>query len=222
MHRYTYIAALTAGFACFAAGAVAQGQPSQGNVAQGRLDVYSCAGCHGVAGYNALYPMFHEPLIAGQNEQYLIDALGDYRNGARKYPTMNAQASSLTTQQVHDIAAYLSSLAPDTPHQYDRHEGNIDAGRAKATTCAACHGKDGMGVAPNFPALAGQFRDYLVNALHEYKSGKRKNTIMNGQASALSDQDIDDVAAYFSSLPSKLASLDGKIQGSGQEVFHNP
>lgn len=222
MHRYTFMAALTVGLACGAAGALAQDQPLKGDVAQGRLDVYTCAGCHGVAGYNALYPMYHEPLIAGQNEQYLIDALGEYRSGARKYPTMNAQAASLTTQQVHDIAAYLSSLAPETHYQYDRRGGNIDAGRAKAVTCEACHGKDGMGIAPNFPALAGQYEDYLANALHEYKDGKRKNAIMNGQAAPLSSQDISDVAAFFASLPSKLASLDGKIQGSGQETFHNP
>jgi cytochrome c553 len=59
-----------------------------------------------------MYPEYHVPRIAGQNEQYLIDALNEYKSGARDFPTMNAQASSLTEEQIENIAAYLSSLAP--------------------------------------------------------------------------------------------------------------
>ncbi|HJP97316.1 MAG TPA: cytochrome c [Rhodanobacteraceae bacterium] len=91
--------------------------------------------------------------------------------------------------------------------------GNAADGAKKAAACEACHGKDGNGIAPNYPALAGQYQDYLQQALHEYKSGRRTNAIMNGMAAPLSDQDIDDLAAYFSSLPSKLSDLHGKIQG---------
>ncbi|MGH8182246.1 MAG: c-type cytochrome [Rhodanobacteraceae bacterium] len=103
-------------------------------------------------------------------------------------------------------------------------KGNAAAGAKKAVTCEACHGKDGNGIAPNYPALAGQYQDYLEEALHEYQSGgrgnsaatshHRTNAIMNGMAAPLSDQDIEDLAAYFSSLPSKLSDLHGKIQGS--------
>jgi len=66
--------------------------------------------------------------------------------------------------------------------------------------CAACHGADGTGVAqfPDYPKLAGQRRDYLVQALKQYKSGARKNPIMGGMAQTLSPQDIEDLAAYFS------------------------
>ena len=94
-------------------------------------------------------------------------------------------------------------------------DGNIAAGKTKAAACEACHGADGNGIAPNYPALAGQYQDYLEQALHGYKDGKRTNAIMNGMAAPLNDQDIKDVTAYFSSLPSKLSSLHGKIQGSG-------
>ncbi|HEU4856063.1 MAG TPA: c-type cytochrome [Rhodanobacteraceae bacterium] len=104
--------ALMAGFACFASAAFAKGDP-----VQGRLEVYTCHGCHGVPGYETAYPEYHVPRIAGQNEQYLIDALNEYKSGARKFPTMNAQASSLTAQQIENIAAYLSSLAPKQLHQ---------------------------------------------------------------------------------------------------------
>lgn len=76
--------------------------------------------------------------------------------------------------------------------------GNAEAGKAKSTTCAACHGPDGNSLAPSFPKLAGQHEDYIHQALKDYKSGKRKNPIMSGQAAALSDQDMLDLAAFFS------------------------
>jgi cytochrome c553 len=76
--------------------------------------------------------------------------------------------------------------------------GDAEAGKAKSTVCAACHGADGNSTVPSFPRLAGQNRDYLVHALHAYRSGDRKNPIMAEQAKNLSNQDIDDLALYFS------------------------
>ncbi len=84
-----------------------------GNKAEGRTLVYTCAGCHGVPGYTNAYPDYPVPKIAGQNEQYLINALNGYKNGDRTYPTMVAQAQSLSEQNIQDIAAYLSSLSPN-------------------------------------------------------------------------------------------------------------
>ncbi|HEU0276733.1 MAG TPA: cytochrome c [Rhodanobacteraceae bacterium] len=94
-------------------------------------------------------------------------------------------------------------------------KGSIAAGKTKAASCEACHGADGQGIAPNYPALAGQYQDYLEQALHEYKDGERTNAIMNGMAASLTDQDIQDITAYFSSLPSKLSNLHDKVQGAG-------
>jgi len=76
--------------------------------------------------------------------------------------------------------------------------GNYEAGKAKSTTCAACHGFDGNSTVSSFPKLAAQHRDYLLQALHEYKIGVRKNPIMGGQVQALSDADMQDLATYFS------------------------
>ncbi len=84
----------------------------KGNKADGKTLVYTCAGCHGVPGYQNVYPTYHVPRIAGQNEQYIIDALHEYQKGNREHPTMNAQAESLSDQDIADIAAYLSSLKP--------------------------------------------------------------------------------------------------------------
>lgn len=86
--------------------------------------------------------------------------------------------------------------------------GNPEAGKQKAAqVCAACHGPAGdQPTAPENPILAGQHYDYLVKALKDYKSGKRDNPIMKGFAASLSAQDIEDVAAWFSSRPSGLHS----------------
>ena len=77
---------------------------------RGKLLTYTCQGCHGVTGYKNAYPNYHVPKIGGQSAQYLTIALGEYRKGARKHPTMQAQAQSFSDQDIADIAAYLSEL----------------------------------------------------------------------------------------------------------------
>lgn len=77
--------------------------------------------------------------------------------------------------------------------------GNIEAGKKKSQTCAACHGADGNSTTAEFPRLAGQHADYLVKALRDYKSGARKDPVMAGFAAPLTDQDREDLAAYFAS-----------------------
>lgn len=82
--------------------------------------------------------------------------------------------------------------------------GDVAAGKAKAQAiCSACHGLDGKAVAPMYPNLRGQNETYIINALNAYKSKQRNGgmaPIMQGQAAALSDADIANVAAYYSSL----------------------
>ena len=84
--------------------------------------------------------------------------------------------------------------------------GKADAGKQKAAQiCAACHGPAGnQPSAPENPILAGQHYDYLVHTLKAYKSGKRNNAIMKGFAASLTQQDIEDLAAWFASQPSDL------------------
>lgn len=85
-------------------------------------------------------------------------------------------------------------------------KGNAESGKTKAAqVCAACHGADGTKPsAPDQPILAGQYYEYLVKALSDYKSGKRNNAIMKGFAANLSKKDIEDLAAWFSSQKSSL------------------
>ena len=80
-------------------------------------------------------------------------------------------------------------------------DGNAELGRTKAAPCAACHGEDGMGIAPNYPVLAGQHAEYLAHSLRAYRSGERTNPIMAPFVANLTDDDIDDLAAWFASLP---------------------
>jgi cytochrome c553 len=77
--------------------------------------------------------------------------------------------------------------------------GDAAAGKTKSAACVGCHGDKGQGVAPN-PALAGKSDADLVKALKDYKSGTKPNPIMNGLAAALSDQDMEDLAAFYASL----------------------
>jgi cytochrome c553 len=74
----------------------------------------------------------------------------------------------------------------------------------KVTVCAACHGADGKAALPIYPHLAGQYSNYIEQALREYRGGQRKNPIMAAQAAALTDTDIRDLAHYFSRLPGPL------------------
>ena len=85
--------------------------------------------------------------------------------------------------------------------------GNAAAGKQKAVTvCAACHGADGKTpIDPSYPA--GQYPDYLLKALKEYKSGKRVNAIMAGQVQALTDADMANLALYYGSLKSQIGTL---------------
>jgi cytochrome c553 len=87
-------------------------------------------------------------------------------------------------------------------------KGNAAAGEAKAKqVCAACHGVDGSTpTTPDFPYIGGQYYDYLVRALTDYKTGARKNAIMAGMAKPLTDQEIQDLAAYFAGQPGKLGT----------------
>ncbi len=81
-----------------------------GSAERGKQLTYTCQGCHGITGYKNAYPNYHVPRIGGQSEQYLTNALTEYRKGARKHPTMQAQAQSFSEQDIADIAVYLSEF----------------------------------------------------------------------------------------------------------------
>jgi cytochrome c553 len=92
---------------CTALPAAASAQ--EGDPKAGQVKAIPCMGCHGIPGYFNVYPTYHVPKVGGQQPQYLIDALKAYKKGDRSHKTMQAQAASLSDQDMADIAAYFSS-----------------------------------------------------------------------------------------------------------------
>jgi cytochrome c553 len=169
----------------------AQDQPLQGDAKHGKAISYTCLGCHGIEGSKNAYPMYSVPKLVGQHPEYLAAALQAYRSGDRSHITMHDQASTLSDQDIADIAAYFAGKPlvsqgkpAGTPPQ-------------AATLCVSCHGQDGVSIAPAYPSLAGQHEDYIARALDEYRKGGRKNPIMKGFAATLKDEDVDAIAKYF-------------------------
>lgn len=89
------------------------GHAAEGDAAAGEIKAYTCTGCHGIPGYNNVYPTYKVPKVGGQNYQYLVLALNGYRDGEREHPTMESQASSLSDQDIRDISAYFASSGTD-------------------------------------------------------------------------------------------------------------
>ncbi len=199
------------GFACvFAlAGAAAFAQAAvdastlKGDPVRGKAISYTCLGCHGVDGYRNAYPNYSVPKLVGQHPEYIIAALQEYKADQRSHVTMHSQASTLSDQDMADIAAYFSGTVL-TPGPVP---ANAPPAPAAVAVCTACHGATGVSIVPNYPNLAGQHADYLKREIAEYKDGGRKNAIMAGMAVTIKDSDVDALAEYFSKMQPSLSTL---------------
>ncbi len=164
-----------------------------GDAQRGRVIGYTCLGCHGIANYKNVYPTYSVPKLVGQHPEYIVAALKAYRGKQRSHGTMYAQASSLSDQDMEDVAAYLADAVLPA--------GAAPSGAApqKVTElCSACHGANGVGITGDYPTLAGQHADYIARALVEYQKGDRKNPIMGTFAGQLSAADVKAIADYYS------------------------
>jgi cytochrome c553 len=169
---------------------------AEGDAEAGKELGYTCLGCHGIEGYRNAYPSYRVPKLGGQKAGYIETALMGYRAGTRKHPTMAAQATSLTDQEIADVAAYLATLGADTVAAGGTDGASFD----KAVACAACHGQNGISVNAAWPTLAGQHEDYLLNALKQYRDGSRGEPVMSAQAALIAEEDVARLALYFSRL----------------------
>lgn len=167
-----------------------------GDAERGRKLAYTCLGCHGIENYKNAYPKYSVPKLGGQSAAYIAAALAEYDAGARSHPTMRGMASTLSAQDRADLAAWFQG-----PQRARSGAKPVGALPAKAAACTACHGQDGVGTVPENPTLSGQHADYLAQALNDYRLGKRQNPIMSTFAGQLTRDDIQEVAAYFSSQP---------------------
>ena len=153
------------------------------------------------------------PAISGQNAKYIVAALGAYKKGERKHPTMHAVAMSLTEQDIADLAAYYSThggapaaAAPAAP------PADVAALLTKGA-CASCHGENfSKPIDGSYPKIAGQYPDYLFAALKSYKvEGNnqvgRGNAIMAAQVKQFSNKELKAIAQFLGSLPSDVHTV---------------
>jgi cytochrome c553 len=187
---------VTAATLLIATAIFAQPALAEGDLEAGKGLAYSCLGCHGIDGYRNAYPSYRVPKLGGQKAAYLVVALNGYRENTREHPTMTGQASSLSDQDIENVAAYLASIDGDTVAA----GGSKGASFDKAQACAACHGNNGVSVNAMWPTLAGQHEDYLVRALTSYRDGTRTDPVMSVQAGLIADDDVEVIAKYFASL----------------------
>jgi cytochrome c553 len=177
----------------FAGTAMAQ-SAAPGDAKRGKELSYTCLGCHGIAGYKNAYPDYSVPKLQGQHGEYIAAALHGYRDGDRAHLTMHSEASTLSEQDIADIAVYFAGKPLAAT---GKAPANVPPA---AALCTACHGADGVSVTPMYPSLAGQHEDYLKRAIEEYAKGGRKNPVMKGFAANLKDADIAVIVRYYSQL----------------------
>lgn len=170
--------------------ALAGSAQAEGDAARGKTLAYTCQGCHGIPNYKNAAPVYSVPKLGGQNATYMAAALKEYAAGDRAHPTMHAHAISNSEKDRADMVAFFAGKgAMKAPV--------VGTPPAAAQTCVACHGTDGHAQLPENPNLAGQHADYIAQALHDYKSGKRKNAVMSGMVTNLTDGDIQSLAKFF-------------------------
>jgi cytochrome c553 len=145
------------------------------------------------------------PELRGQHPEYIVAALKAYRSGERGHATMHAHASTLSDQDMQDVAAYLGGEALKTATAAAAPDA---AGMPPAVaTCSACHGRNGVGIMGIYPTLSGQHADYLEHSLTAYRTGARKNGIMAPFASQLKPEEIKQVAEYYAAQKPALQTV---------------
>jgi cytochrome c553 len=185
---------------------------AEGNPERGKVLAYTCHGCHGVPDYRNAFPNYSVPKLGGQNAQYLISALNGYATGDRAHQTMHSQAATLSDQDRADIAAYLQSEVVPPGKQV------VGTPPPVTTTCVACHGSNGAKpIGPDYPILASQYPDYIVQALREYKAGRRKNPIMAGIVAGIEEKDFQAIGEFFGRQPGLCGTDELREHGKCQE-----
>ncbi|MDB5607979.1 MAG: cytochrome c4 [Bradyrhizobium sp.] len=171
------------------------------DVAGGKEKAELCAGCHGD---NGISQTENIPSLAGQQDQFIQWQLVFFRSGSRKNEQMQPIVEQITNDDIRNLGAYFASLtppkgsAPDDNPDLSRKGAQAAAGRR----CASCH-TDNFAGTKAVARLAGQREEYLVKALHDYKSGVRSGgggAAMADVAYPLSDEEITALAHYLAHL----------------------
>ena len=211
--------AITLLLALAGAVSVAQAQDAAAGVKKAAM----CVGCHGIQGYQASFPEVHKvPMIAGQGAKYIVAALGAYKKGERKHPTMRGIAASLSDADMADLAAFYEKQGNEkqgsaaAQAMADKPAVAPTAAVAALLTkgaCASCHGANfSKPIDGGYPKIAGQHADYLAVALRAYAvQGNpqvgRGNAIMVGQVKQFKREELLALAQYIGSLPGELRTV---------------
>ncbi len=193
-------------------------QEIKGDAKAGETKNAMCIGCHGIKGYQASFPeVYKVPMISGQNAKYIVAALNEYKKGERKHPSMRAIATSLTDQDMADLAAHYSAdglvAGAELPAKPAKEPSAEVQALLNKANCASCHGANfAKPIDPAYPKLAGQHADYLFVALKAYKTENnpkvgRGNAIMAGMAKQYTNAELKQLAAYLSSVEGDLKTI---------------
>jgi cytochrome c553 len=171
------------------------------DIAAGKETAELCVGCHGEAGISQTENI---PSLAGQPDQFIQWQLVFFRSGTRKSDEMQPVVEQISNEDIRNLGAYLASLTPPKPPAPD---DNPDLSRkgaeaAAGRRCASCH-TDTYAGTKAVARLAGQRKDYLLKALHDYKSGARSGggvAAMAEVAYPLSEEEITALAHYLAHL----------------------
>ncbi len=166
---------------------------------RGKAVAAACAGCHGPDGNSKTAGT---PNLAGQQPRYFMAAVQESLTGARQTSPMHALVRDMNRADLESVAIYFASQTP-APRAAPAF-GDPAAGEKLTRLCAGCHGPGGVGDDAATPNLASQDPDYLVRSIKAYRS-TRKHPEMQRAVAALSDADIDTIAAYYATQKSRPA-----------------
>ncbi|NPU14151.1 cytochrome c4 [Bradyrhizobium sp. 83012] len=170
------------------------------DVAAGKAKAELCVGCHGE---NGISQTENIPSLAGQQDQFIQWQLVFFRAGTRKNEAMKPIVEQLTNEDIRNLGAYFASLQPAKPPPDDDPDLSKKGAEAAAgRRCASCH-LDSYAGTKGVARLAGQREEYLVKALHDYKSGQRvggSQAAMTDVAYPLSAEEITALAHYLAHL----------------------
>ena len=183
-----YYASLDPAKAATAGKARGQSDP----VTAGKAVAQACGGCHGENGVSG---MAGTPSLVSLDPKYFVAAMQAYKTGQRKNDMMKPIAAGLSAGDIDNVALYYALVKP--AKSANPAKGDAAAGKSAATSCAGCHGDNGVSGSPNTPSLAGQDAEYLHAATKAYKDGTRAEETMKGIAAALDDKAMRDLAAYY-------------------------